>query len=379
MPPTCNLVVHGGSTEALSPLVSLVLADLAGYPAPASLPPATAWSYALCDDESDARVPLQLSADGALAQWIVPGRLAAGGTRHFTLSVDDQIGAEHPQDATGVSIVQKLDRLLFQVNGILRAQYTFLGARRPYFWPVVGPAGISVVRGQGTEEHPHHTGLTLAYGGHGEGGSTNIWSDWDEPPYGPCGRIIHRGFRLLHGGPVFAEVVEDLTYLRADGEPLLDEVRRMRVWAGLSGSLFLDFTFSIAALHDAGTHPFLLAARLPGSMDIPATGRVVGSDGPRPLSGDFKGRWVDGSGPLGTGWNGIALLDHPRNHGYPADLCKYAVAAQISQCHYPPAPSASQNFSFQQRVYVHDGDALAAEVEHHWAAYALEFDVTEQS
>ena len=54
------------------------------------------------------------------------------------------------------------------------------------------------------EDHPHHTGLYLAYGGHGEGGSANIWSDWDEPPYGPCGKTLHRQFTRLTQGPVYS-------------------------------------------------------------------------------------------------------------------------------------------------------------------------------
>ncbi len=327
--------------------------------------------------ETGAVVPVQLSADGKTLQWIVPGNIPAGTARHFTLRRSEAGDPTNSYMAwPGVAVVQKTDRLLFDIEGIQRAQYTFLGARRPYFWPLLGPSGISVVRGQGTEEHPHHTGLTLAYGGHGEGGSTNIWSDWDELPYGPCGRMVHRGFRYIRGGPVYAEMVEDLTYLRVDGEHLLDEVRHLRLWSGPVGSLFLDFAFEIGPIDDAGTHPFLLAARLPGSMDIPATGKVAGSEGPRPGSDDFAGRWVDASGPLGDGWNGIAILDHPGNDGYPGALCKFAVAAQITQCHYPPqAELHGRGFTIRQRVYVHDGDAQTGHVEEHWAAYATDLAV----
>jgi hypothetical protein len=273
-----------------------------------------------------------------------------------------------------VSVVQKLDRLLFLVEGQERARYTFLGTRRPYFWPVLGPTGASVVRGQGSEDHPHHTGLTIAYGGHGEGGSTNIWSDWDEPPYGPGGRMVHRGFRYLAGGPIFAEAVEDLTYVRTDGEPFLDEVRRLRVWAAPGGALWIDFELIAGAPRDVGTHPFLVAIRLADSMGLPATGRMVSSEGPR-APGNPAGRWVDGSGPVGDGWNGIAILDHPSNDGYPGALYKYAVAQQITQCHYPPRDLSGGSFVLRQRVYVHDGDAAAGDVEGHWAAYAQDIAV----
>jgi hypothetical protein len=189
--------------------------------------------------------------------------------------------------------------------------------------------------------------------------------------------MVHRGFRHVAGGPVFAEAVEDLTYLRVDGEPLLDEVRRLRVWPAPAGGLMIDFLLTIGTPRDEGTHPFLLAIRLPESMDVPATGRVVSAEGPRVARTNPAARWADGSGPVGDGWNGIAVLDHPDNHGYPGALYKYAVAQQITQCHYPPPEMPGGSFTIRQRVYVHDGDAAQGDVEGHWAAYAQEFAITQ--
>src|SRR5690606_13434137 len=120
------------------------------------------------------------------------------------------------------------------------AAYIVAGTRRPYFWPLLGPAGTSVVRGQGSVDHPHHTGLSINYGGHSEGGSVNIWSDWDEPPYGPGGRMIHRGFARIATGPVYGELVQDLTYVDPDGEPFVTEVRTVRWWWTAPDRRFLD-------------------------------------------------------------------------------------------------------------------------------------------
>ena len=102
-----------------------------------------------------------------------------------------------PPPKSRYHIEQKPAHLLISADAALFARYNFLGVWKPYFWPVNANHG-TVVRGAGGSDHPHHTGLYLAYGGHGEGGSANIWSDWDEPPYGPCGKMLHQRFRPNH-------------------------------------------------------------------------------------------------------------------------------------------------------------------------------------
>ena len=87
---------------------------------------------------------------------------------------------------TRVNIEERYDRIYIWSNEKLLAGSIYLGSWRPYFYPLNGPLG-NVLRGIDGSEHHNQYGLSLAYGGHGEGGSTNIWSDYDEPPYGPPG------------------------------------------------------------------------------------------------------------------------------------------------------------------------------------------------
>jgi hypothetical protein len=88
---------------------------------------------------------------------------------------------------------------------------------------------------------------------------------------------------------------------------------------------------------------------------------------------DLPGYEPPKRGPATGPWNGIALLDHPDNEGYPNTIGKYAGSrgmAQLTQVHYPPADAPHGQFSFRQRVYVHDGDAEAAGVAARHADYA---------
>ncbi len=335
--------------------------------------------------------------------FVVPGRLAPGSQRRFRVVA----GAPPRGAAYPVRLLQKLDRVIIHVAGEPFATYNVLGARRPYFWPVLGPAGASLVRGQGTGEHPHHTGMGLNYGGHSEGGSTNIWSDWDEPPYGPGGRMLHRGFRRLASGPVYGEIVQDLTYVNAYGDPIVDEIRTIRCWWASPSARFFDFEFNVLRAEDRGPQPFLFMIRLTGSFDIPHTGRVTNAAGypvpaPEGMERYFRAAWIDAAGPTGeppppppaappetlvdlpgaprrragpgTGpWNGIALFDHPENDQFPGLIGKYAGmrgAVQITQVHYPPPHAPHGPFTFRHRVYVHDGDAAAGGVAARAADYA---------
>ena len=404
-----ELTVHAGDLERSAPLVT------ARVPADAlrSAGATGALGAGPIGQEAEGGAcllrPLDKGAEGAgpngliVAQYaparealsfVVPGLLPAGSRRRFAV-VGGAAGAEALQRALfPVSLVQKLDRVIFCVAGEPFATYNVLGARRPYFWPVLGPAGASVVRGQGTGDHPHHTGMALNYGGHSEGGSTNIWSDWDEPPYGPGGRMLHRGFRQVLAGPVYGEVVQDLTYVNAYGDPIIEEVRTIRCWWASPQARYVDFTFEVLRARDRGPQPFLFMIRLPSFFDIPNTGRITNAAGHPvpPVSRQdryYRAAWVDASGPTGDPpplppaappetlpdvpgarrprqgpgqgpWNGIAMFDHPENDGFPGVVGKYAGSlgtVQFTQAHYPPAGAPQGPFTFRQRVYVHDGDA----------------------
>lgn len=255
-----QLTVHAEDVARENELVSVAVpAEGVGGAAPWSAGPVGRQQEPvalLLRDENGAGLPAQYDAASGALSFILAGRLEAGATRRLRLD-PSAVPAQSAQ------VVQKLDRSLFFVGGQPFASYQVLGARRPYVWPLLGPSGASVVRGQGTGDHPHHTGLNLTYGGHSEGGSSNIWSDWDEPPYGPGGRMHHRGYRRVVSGPVYAEVQHDLTYVNAYGDAIVDEVRTVRSWWGAHDERYLDFTFEVLSTRDAGPNPFFMAIRLP--------------------------------------------------------------------------------------------------------------------
>ena len=342
-------------------------------------------------------LPAQLDATRSELTFVVPAGHAA--TRYGVTIGDPSADAPHPTTA-----VDRVDGVDLRVGGDLFASYIVSGTRRPYLWPVLGPSGATVVRGQGSVEHPHHTGLAVNYGGHSEGGSVNIWSDWDEPPYGPGGRMVHRGYREIAAGPVAGRVVHDVAYVDADGRSVAEETRTVSWWWASAEARVIDVECRIESITDAGPRPLVVMARVPAEMDVRRTGRITNSAGvdaplPNGAHGTYRAAWADASGPSGsppprpprdaperlidmgehvewpsdepgTGpWHGIALIDHPDNAGSPNLVGAYAVAQQLTQTHYPPDDALDGPYVVRQRVLVHAGTAEDARV----AAFADAF------
>ena len=267
-------------------------------------------------------------------------------------------------------IQNRNSHLLITIDNNVFARYNFLGVWKPYFWPLNGNHG-SVVRGAGGSDHPHHTGLYLAYGGHGEGGSSNIWSDWDEPPYGPCGKTLHQRFIRLIEGPIYAEFVEDLIHVKGNGDIIMNEIRTVRAWYADDQKRFLEITHETTHPVDIGDRQFLFVARLNPSMEIADQGHVENSEGQLGRSEVHHQRasWCDLSGSVGDGVNGLALFDHPSNPEHPGFFGEIAVPEQMSILHHPPNELENEIFCLQFCAYVHEGTTHEAKVENYYQCY----------
>ncbi len=318
------------------------------------------------------KVPCQYDVQTHRLSWILENPLQVDETRTYHVEFETSPEASSPQ----MKIEEKLDHLNVYAEDQHFARYTFLGMRRPYFWPLNGPHG-SVVRGAGGGDHPHHYGLYIAYGGHGEDGSTNIWSDWDEPPYGPGGKMLHRRFDALSHGDVYAEINQTLWYLKPHADVILEEKRRMRLWQISPQARFIDWEIETTEPDDAGSRPFLLVARMATEMNVSTVGHVQNSEGHIGRSNvNEKAKWCDYSGPIGDGWDGIAFFDHPENPEYPGRFGQLAVGQQMSLTHHPPTPLLNGKFHLRFRVYVHEGKTDEAEVAERYADYVNPIEIT---
>lgn len=243
---------------------------------------------------------------------------------------------------------------------------------RPFCHPVVGPGGIAFTRGYPmipdvpgeTRDHPHHRSLWSAYG------EVNEVDDWSEEP--GHGYIRHQTFLRREQGPVFGGFTAAAMWTAPDGSPLLDEVRELRAYNAGSECRLLDYTLELTATYGPVTfgdtkEAGLLALRVATAMDGDKGGLIRNSEGGRTEAECWgvPARWLDYSGRVAGDIQGITLMDHPSNPGYPCrwhardyglvGTNPFAVGAFTGGELRPVCQDAGETLRFRYRVLLHLG------------------------
>jgi hypothetical protein len=225
-------------------------------------------------------------------------------------------------------IPQPDDQLSFQVDGREWLRYHY-GAQtpKPYFYPVMGPAGAPVTRLTHPHDpftHAHHLSLWI---GHQNVAGLNFWEHLKSPA-----RIVHDRIAKIEDGDR-ASLTIHAKWLDGDKKPLLlDE----RTWTlspryetlGANGygeytlDLELKLTPVAPTLTFAKSNFGLVAvrvAKMMGSAD--GGGTIRNSEGrvnEEQLMPHRRALWCDYSGRPAPGVvNGVTLFDHPSNPNHP--------------------------------------------------------------
>ena len=339
------------------------------------------FTLALLDVESAEPVPIQLQ-DGLLSM-ILYGTIQAGGTRQLRLSLDVLPSGEDavppPKNKfTDRVVVTDLGReVLFSKNERELCRYKHHDEWKPFFFPVNGPDG-NVVRDRthNAEGHHFHHGLWLAYGSM-DHNSVNLWCEDTRvlPRRGPTGRIVHQAFERFTFGWVYGLVRERLAYRKPDGEVFARELRTLRVYAPTPDMQIIDWTIRLEEPQDTGRRGIMFACRVAPSMRL--EDRSGGWRNVKPMAKPGKivrgtnQPWVDYSGPVGDGWNGIALFDHPSNISYPRQPGASGYGVMSIGREYPQDDAhRGGSVDLRYRAYIHNGDAEKGRVEQAWHDYA---------
>lgn len=200
---------------------------------------------------------------------------------------------------------------------------------RPFFYPLVGPSGISLTRmgHPGASNHDHHRSVWFA---HNKILGIDFWADTGEA------RITQRQWLAYEDGEEFAAMGVLLDWVDGhDPQPLIEQTLLAAVMPGpREGETLveLDTSFRPKAeeLELGMTNFGFMAVRV--AKDISAYfggGSIRDSEGrhqEREIFGE-SARWVDYSGQIATRRNengseesiveGVTLFEHPSNAGYP--------------------------------------------------------------
>jgi hypothetical protein len=225
-------------------------------------------------------------------------------------------------------IPQPDDQASFQVDGVEWLRYHYgAQAAKPYFYPVLGPAGVPVTRithPHDPHTHNHHLSLWI---GHEKIGGASFWGMNRNPS-----RIAFDHIRKIEDGDRASLTILS-KWLDGDGKVLLLEER---VWtlaprygtigANGFGEYALDLQLKltpVAPTITIGKSNFGFAAvrvaKMMGTADGGGTIRnSQGQVNEEQLMPHRRARWCDYSGTPAPGVvNGVTLMDHPSNPNHP--------------------------------------------------------------
>jgi sugar phosphate isomerase/epimerase len=292
-----------------------------------------------------------------------------------------------PDGPGGVKITEHDNKATVEIDGKLFTEYYIKDVIRPYFYPVIGPTDVPVIRHwpikdavpDEDHDHPHHKSLWYT---HGAVNGIDFWSDGK-------GTIVHDKFLELSSGPQVGVIKSQNNWVAPDDKVVCTDTRTHRFYARPEGTM-MDFEVTIHASNGpvtmGDTKEGSMAIRLAPTMQVKgklAKGHIVNSEGNTDVDAWGKrAAWCDYYGPSNDQVVGVAIFDHPSNSRHPTwwhvrDYGLFAVNPfGIHDFEGKPAGTGDlvipggESVTFKYRFYFHKGDEKQAKVADLYQEYA---------
>lgn len=213
-----------------------------------------------------------------------------------------------------LSAVRVGSRIDIQVGGQFFTSYRFAEDEKyPYFFPLNGPSGAGVTSMR-NGAFPHHSSLFF---GCDRVNGGNYWQDTLER-----GRIISQGPVIEQASGTEVVLTDRCVWQREGSMPLSDE-RRIVFRAPDARLRIIDFSITLEALEEVviqKTNHSLFSARIDPDLTPAFGGTLLNAEGATGEKGTFgkPSPWLACHGPRGDTREGLAILQHPSNPGYPS-------------------------------------------------------------
>ena len=249
-----------------------------------------------------------------LAVAFATGRAACGQTAPLP-------GLPNAKPVPAMQVIPKPHhRASFMWKGKELTTYHFdASLRRPFLYPIQGPAGHSLTR-MGhphlPSAHRHHNSVWIS---HHDVAGVDFWSDQGK------GRIVHQRTLKYEDGEESSAIVSENHWKTTDGKLLLVERRRTEVQSLGQGQwmLVIDLQFKSPGRQvTLGKTPLgMIGVRMAKTLGVSDGGGTIrnsaGAVNERGVLGK-RAKWVDYSGPIAKDTaEGITLMDHPNNPQHP--------------------------------------------------------------
>lgn len=317
----------------------------------------------------------------------------------LTILFGNQFATAHE----GFSISCESDKVTIEHNGKLVTNYLYRdnAAKKPYFWPVIGPTGKRMTRAFPMEmvegehhDHPHHRSVWFGHQGVAgtdtwlEEASKNHKGEKQKAFLTTLGSTAHKAFTEISANQDQAVIRSSNDYLDSQGKPLMADERTM-VFQLSEDKLILDFDITLIAKYgdveledkkDAG-----LNVRIPTTMTLKnGTGNIINSEGIRDgETWSKKAAWVDYHGPVEGEHLGIAMFNHPSSFRHPTrwhvrDYGLFTANAFGMKSLDESDESGTftlkkdENVELRHRIIFHKGNNVDAKIAEAFKAYAAE-------
>ncbi len=298
--------------------------------------------------------------------------------------------------ADGVQIKEEEGKLRVEVNGEWVTDYCYTGAPHLYYYPLIGPSGLSMTRDfpmkltAGEEQdHKHHRSLWYS---HGDVNGVDFWSE--EPK---AGRIKHVKFLEIQSGRYAGWIRSSNHWVNTEGGVVCSDVRTFRVYNRPKSERLFDFEITLYAsgkdLVLGDTKEGTMAIRLNEALRQKPNkfnqgkppGSIVQNTGVKDAeTWGKRADWCDYHGLIGEKRVGVAIFDHPQNprhatHWHVRDYGLFA-ANPFGIHDFEKKPKgagnltipAGRSLSFRYRFYIHEGDTDAAKVADRYREYTAQ-------
>jgi len=275
-----------------------------------------------------------------------------------------------------VSAVKFNEKIDILINKNLFTSYLFSEEEKyPFFFPVNGPSnsGVTSMR---NANYPHHSSLFF---GCDKVNGGNYWQEGLER-----GQIISLRADLIPSGDYKVVIENECIWRRPEANAPIKDFRKITISAPSSELYQIDFDITMEMLENVvieKTNHSLFSGRMDPDLAVINGGTMVNAEGAQTEKGTFglPSPWIDCSGKRGDKMEGMAIMQHPSNPGYPAPWFTRDYGFFSPTPMYWPKDeklgsvySKGDKLMLRYRVIIHAGNHETSNIAKHFEAYKSE-------
>jgi len=275
--------------------------------------------------------------------------------------------------AAKINAVKVGSKINVTINGNFFTSYIFSPDEKyPFFYPVNGPLSGGSVTSMRNGEYPHHSslffGCDLLNGG-------NYWQEGPDR-----GRIISVNAEILKEGGDTVMIADECIWIRPGAASPIKDSRLITITAPSVTINQIDEEISMEMLMDVSifkTNHSLFSARMAADLSVKNGGTMVNAEGAKGEKETFGKRspWIDYCGRRGDFTEGLAILQHPSNPGFPSPWFTRDYGFISPTPMFWPENGVETFFKkgevlkLKYRVFVHGGSAKEAKIKELFEIY----------